>query len=185
MNIKLPNVNDHFHHSFSKFLSSSDLIQDSAHCRPCAGKYSRSIHQQASAKASRWKTRQQGFSNSRTKQDGIPFGTWWILEMPWHARHHPHHPLWTHAGGPPLWCPGAPRNGVSDGPSNALGNVPVTALSAAQFADWCRPAMSSRENQSQKPRLLLQLAKVVNSRSNIQTRVNKKKACQWFGLVTS
>lgn len=74
MNIKLPNVNDHFHHSFSKFLSSSDLIQDSAHCRPCARKYSRSIHQQASAKTSRWETRQQGFSNSRTKQDGIPQG---------------------------------------------------------------------------------------------------------------
>ena len=74
MNIKLPNVNDHFHHSFSKFLSSSDLIQDSAHCRPCARKYSRSIHQQASAKTSRRKTGKQGFSNSRTKQDGIPQG---------------------------------------------------------------------------------------------------------------
>ena len=65
---------NHFHHSFSKFLSSSDLIQDSAHCRPCARKYSRSIHQQAPAKTSSWKTGQQGFSNSRTKQDGIPQG---------------------------------------------------------------------------------------------------------------
>lgn len=69
------------------------------------------------------------------------------------------------------------------GPSNALGNVPATALPAAQFADWCRPAMSSRENQSQKPRLLLQLAEVVNSRSNIQKRVNKKKACSDSDLL--
>ena len=61
------------------------------------------------------------------------------------------------------------------GPSNALGNVPATALPAAQFADWCRQAMSSRENQSQKPRLLLQLADVVNSSSNIQNRVKKRK----------
>lgn len=88
----------------------------------------------------------------------------------------------THAGGPPLWCPFPPL--VCLGPSNALGNVPATALPAAQFADWCRPAMSSRESQSQKPRLLLQLADVVNSRSNIQKRVNKKKACSNSDLWT-
>ena len=165
VNVKLPNANHHFRHSFSKFLSSSDLIQDSAHCRPCARKYRRSIHHQAPAKTSKWKTGQEGFNGIPQRGDLMDFGDAITLMTPSSCDQCRWASLVISL--PPSVCLG---------PSNALGNVPATALPAAQFADWCRQAMSSRENQSQKPRLLLQLADVVNSRSNIQKRVEKKKA---------
>lgn len=114
----------------------------------------------------------------RAKQDGIPQGP----DGFWRC-HDTQDTIHSEPMQVDLPCDVPPPPSVCLGPSNALGNVPATALPAAQFADWCRPAMSSRENQSQKPRLLLQLAEVVNSRSNIQKRVNKKKACSDSDLL--